>query len=1224
MMPQALSRLISAWPLVGKRSLAHWRLLLSVIIGVLLASAIMAGTVIYFNSLRELALGNALSRLTTEETNILIKARRGPTTVDEYAKVTNIFNREVDARVGWALKDRERGGKSATFFLTAPGNEEAAGSDNARSYFVFLPRLLEHVTLLPGGGVPKEQALSLPGELPMLEAMIPVEAAELFGLRVGDRLSAIPFWEDRFPYATVVISGIFSKNDPTVGLWYMDRTLFEADTGPSFRTVPFYVSEKTFMEVLGASFTDLDSTYGLMLVVDTDRLNAGNASNLHGNIRFMNVRLSADLFSYRQITSLDDALREYDKRLFFSKLPMYIILIVIAVVILYYVVTLSSLLVDQQRAEIALLRSRGASSAQMLTVFVLEGATISALAVLVAPLLAATVISLLGYTSAFSDLSGGDRLSVDVSRGAYLMALLGGLLSFAALMVPAVQASRIGVTAHRQQAARPTTQPLFQRYYLDVMLLVVSVLLFRQLTERGSVVTSNLFGQLTEDRLLLAVPAVVLLAAALVMLRLFPLFIRYLGGESHALVHLVMAGTVLILTPAIAANGWLESEASAWPVQAILVLALGVAYWATHRIQSPLFVGIGVVVQGTFVALLFLVGPGLPLHQVFVPILFSLVPAQVLFYFLRGFSQRAPVGFVMGLWQMARNPTHYARLSLLLILMAGLGIFSASFGGTLERSFEERALYSTGSDIRIEGLVLNSSGPTKSVRESYAELPGVERVSPVFRGFGSDLSRLFGEHFTMFALDGEVMSQIAYARDDFSDEPLDEILSFLEHDAPPVGLVLPEDARIITIRVKPDRSHPSVFLTARMLDSNGRYFSYRLGPLDFGNWTDLRADLENIRGFGRFGPLVPTRPLTLVSVSIAESDWRSQLRAGSVSIDEISVTTRGNENIVIEGFDDVGKWSVLRVAKESVTDGLRESPSPTNGTTGAAAFIWSGGLPMMSRGIFHGPPVNPLPVLASKTFLEDTGHHIGNDLEISVVGNRVPVRLADSINYFSTLDTINERFIIADFASLSRYVNLNPSSSEFRPNEVWFSTTSDPDHRSRVLQSLESDEPFNVNKIHDREAALAASLVDPLVKAGWRALLFIAFSAVLILSALGFLVHAYVSFRSRAVQFALMRTIGFSMRQLMMLVWLEQAMVIGAGMALGTWMGGRLGETFMPFLGHDDVGTQVLPPFIMETSWGSLAVTYSAMGAVFALITFGVIWFIRRISLQRVLRLGEM
>ena len=44
----------------------------------------------------------------------------------------------------------------------------------------------------------------------------------------------------------------------------------------------------------------------------------------------------------------------------------------------------------------------------------------------------------------------------------------------------------------------------------------------------------------------------------------------------------------------------------------------------------------------------------------------------------------------------------------------------------------------------------------------------------------------------------------------------------------------------------------------------------------------------------------------------------------------------------------------------------------------------------------------------------------------------------------------------------------------------------------------------------------------------------------------------------------------------------------------------------------------------MDVSWGTLAIIYAAMATVFALITLSVIWFIRKISLQRVLRLGEM
>ena len=95
------------------------------------------------------------------------------------------------------------------------------------------------------------------------------------------------------------------------------------------------------------------------------------------------------------------------------------------------------------------------------------------------------------------------------------------------------------------------------------------------------------------------------------------------------------------------------------------------------------------------------------------------------------------------------------------------------------------------------------------------------------------------------------------------------------------------------------------------------------------------------------------------------------------------------------------------------------------------------------------------------------------------------------------------------------------------------------------------------------------------------------------------------------------------MRQLVALVWLEQALLIAVGMALGTWMGGRLSKVMMPFLGNDDFGTQVIPPFAVQVDWDALAVAYSAMAMLFALIIAGVILFIRKISLHRILRLGE-
>ncbi len=1086
-----------------------------------MASAMMAGTVIYFEALRELALESSLESLTPSEADVLLKAERGPTNDEEYVKVARVMVDEI-ARVAWMLRDTDRGGKSATFFLSQPGEEPSAGKDDARAYFAFQPDLAEHVSLRPGGRMPVEQNAAPGPETPLrIEAIIPIEAAELFGLSEGSRLSAVPFWDEKVPYADVTITGVFERNNPDAPVWHMHDTVFAAATATSFRTVPFYLPERTYMDVLGSAFTNMDTTYVWLLDVDTGRLDASNAASAFVGMRLIDRRLSPVLFSFRQITLLDEAIDDYDRRLFFSKAPMFIVLVLIASVVLYYVVTLSSLLVEQQRSEIALLRSRGATSAHILGVFVLEAGAIALAATLLGPLLAALVISLLGYTPAFSDLSGGGLMNVSLSPSAYGMSALGGLLSFAALMIPAVQASRIGVVGHRQTVTRPSRAPFYQRYYLDVLLLVIGVLLFREIRDQGSAITRDVFGQAALDRLLLAVPALILVASGMIILRLFPLVMNVAG-----------------------------------------------------RLLSPIL----------------------------------------------------PAGVVLGMWQMARNPTHYARLSLLLILMAGLGIFAASFGGTLTRSFVDRAYYSSGADLRLEGLLLNSPGPSRPVVDGYLRLPGVVAAAPVYRGSGSDLSRLLGHFYTMLAVDADVFGGIGYFRGDFTDKPIDDLLDSIKEFDAPRGIPLPGDARRMVIEVRSHSRHESVVLTARISDANGRYFSHCIGRLNFVGWREMLIDLAQPRNcFGGSSRTRPVPPLRLASLTVHEQNGQKKLVPGSISVSRIEALTAAGDLLMVEPFDDVTGWSVMRVAPQAKTDSLQPSSASSN-RGGAAVFSWTDGNAIVSRGFHPKPAVEPVPVLASESFLDLTNHRVGEAFEVSVASHRIDVRIVDTFDYFPTLDTLSPRqgYLVGDISSLASVANLEATTADLRPNEMWLSLSGQEGERARLRQQVEQDIPFSAAVVHDRQEALARSQVDPLVRAGWRALLFAAFAAVLLLSIVGFLLHAYVSFRARAVEFALLRTIGLSTKQLVMLVWLEQVMVITLGLALGTWMGGRLGSIIMPFLGNDDSGGQVLPPFVLEVSWPTLLGTYAAMGSVFAVIILGVIWFVRRISLQRVLRMGEM
>ena len=240
-------------------------------------------------------------------------------------------------------------------------------------------------------------------------------------------------------------------------------------------------------------------------------------------------------------------------------------------------------------------------------------------------------------------------------------------------------------------------------------------------------------------------------------------------------------------------------------------------------------------------------------------------------------------GPVLGVWQMARNPAHYARLSLLLILTAGLGIFASSFGATLERSFEERVLYLTGSDVRVDGVreyittrrsfrrfgrtptptpvPIATPTPRATIQEAYGGVEGVEIASPVFRNRGNDLSKFFGESFIMLAMDHPSFSEVAWFRDDFADKPMVDLLGSLQPETALDGVTLPNDAAVLKIRLKGDRPHPSVRVTARARNARERYLTYHLGYLGTSEWQDMETDLRT----GAQTSVSPTLPLTLVS-----------------------------------------------------------------------------------------------------------------------------------------------------------------------------------------------------------------------------------------------------------------------------------------------------------------------------------------------------------------------
>ena len=1113
---EGFAKIIRVWPLIVKRLIVNWRTLSTVIIGVVLACSIMSGTVVFFDSLKEIALDDVLKSLDKEEINILVQAEKGPTNVKEASILNERIHSFSEGLLSSHVNEVLHGGRTTTLFFSYPGQEQNAGKDNARTFFAYLPNLQSHITITDGFGGGDGLGELTSKEISVIKVLVNVQDAANFGLQVGDRISAVPYWDDSVSYVIAEIAGTFEKNNQDDLYWAIEQKAFMYSASDSFKTIPLYLKEDVYMEHLASKFLDLETTYVWMFDIDRESINSSNASNLASNIIYFGNRLDSELNRFVIRTELDKSLQRYDTRILFTKLQMYVVLIMITFVVLYYVVALSSLVVEERRLEVSKLRSRGASSAQILSVFVIEGATISFFATLLGPLIAVGGISLLGFLPGFHEINDGAFLSARLTYQALFMSILGGILSFLALMIPSIQASRLTVSDERTKSNRPNRLTFISRYYIDVIVLIVSLFLFNQLNEQGSMAAQGLLGDGNVNQIMLAVPAIMLIASALVILRIFPL---------------VMS-----------------------------------------------------------------------------------IASRVL-------SRYLPVGITLIMWQISRNPSNYSRLVLLLILMTGLGIFVSSFGGTLNKNFEDRVYYSHGSDVRLSSVSLNARGRSKPLTKEIESMSGVSAVSPSVRLIGTDVTKTFGsDSITVLGIDTNKFEQSAWYRDDFSESSPAEISNTLQ-DTDTKGIELPDKSRSFGVLVKSDKSRPTTVLVARMKDKNGRYFSYDLGKLDSGGWTLKEVEIFGDRG--RF-QLFPTRPLTLMSIGIVETIPQKRLTSGSILIDSVRVRLATGEVVNLEDFRDIDDWQIIDSSISSSNDrvGISEISAKSDSS---AIFTWSEGPPITMRGIYPSTKLKPISAIVNSDFLINTQYSLGDQLKLSVDGHRIDVVLRDKVRYFPTINPIEDNFIVVGLDPLIHRLNIGSLFGSTDPNEFWIDYEDGITNETKrgLKENLINDPPFPYGKLWDTESMLEINRVDPLVKAGWHAILVIAFGSILLLSAIGFFSHAYISYRNRRFQFALLRTLGFSTRQLITTIWVEQVLIITLGMIIGTWMGGRLSEAVMPFLSSDDYGNQVIPPFVIQVDWVNLLITYGVMILIFAAVIVSLIFLARRLVLNKMLRLGD-
>jgi putative ABC transport system permease protein len=538
-----VNRLISSTSFALKRLWSHRVMIASLALGLAVAVALAVSIPLYSDGVNSEVLNNALGQSSADGRQppfsfifSYIGSWFTPISVAQYDPVDQYLHEQAPGVIDLPLQSAERYLATDSLQLHPPGNTI---SRNRRMDLVRLASqssIFEHIQLVEGH-LPDPQE----GGQGPLEVLIALELANELGLETGSTYLLFKPGEVGTPafQMEMVVSGIWVPLDPNESYWFYPPESFEKKP---------LIPEESFFGAVAAKMNLPVNEAAWQLTFDGSQVYSEQVNRLLRSIQQVQNQVTALLPNTTLDVSPVPALRQYSRQSSGLTGLLFVFSTPVLGLVLYFLGLIASMLVQRQRNEIAVLRSRGASRAWVTAIYLLEWTILAGFALVVGPLLGQGLAHLVGRTQSFLDFSRALELDTRLTISSLAIGLAAVALALGLSALPAWQTGRFTIISYKQEQARARQKPLWQRVYLDFLLLAPSLYGLYTLRQASAQGTLRLFGRTIisgspfENPVLFLLPTLFIVSMSLLVLRLLPWLISALAWISTRL-----PGTVPVL-----------------------------------------------------------------------------------------------------------------------------------------------------------------------------------------------------------------------------------------------------------------------------------------------------------------------------------------------------------------------------------------------------------------------------------------------------------------------------------------------------------------------------------------------------------------------------------------------------------------------------------------------------------------------------------------------------
>lgn len=509
-----------------KQKLVHKKwMVVCLLIGNILLAAIASSNPMYQNAALQKTLRSKFSKY-VEENNAYPGVFSFHTTINVGKGQEQEFQKMQDT----ASRAAEELGVDQTYLINVLGTSKVRGqyvqsrgniTATKTMRIAAMTGITDHIHILSGEGYGEERLAD--GTIPVIVSQRGMSKLDVV---LGDEIEFVKLKNSDGSNVKIKVVGVFDAGDSSDNYWVKS---------PSSYYIELFMNPELFREI----FIDIENqkfnlTSEWSLVFDCDNLQPKDVNALVKNTEALRQSIeSTSRYCAMDLVDYQDILRGYQTAAKKVTTTLLILQIPVLALLLAFIFMISKQMLDLEQNEIALLKSRGSSKLQIIFIYFLQSAILSAASSIIGVPLGYFMTKALGSTNGFLEFIQRKALHIHLSGSVFLYTLGAALISVAFMVLPVIRDANVTIVNVKHKKSN-SMRNIFSRVYLDVIFLAVSVYGLYSFTERKSELMKDMMEGEPLDPFLLVCSSLFIISASLVGLRLQPLIIKlvyYIGRK---------------------------------------------------------------------------------------------------------------------------------------------------------------------------------------------------------------------------------------------------------------------------------------------------------------------------------------------------------------------------------------------------------------------------------------------------------------------------------------------------------------------------------------------------------------------------------------------------------------------------------------------------------------------------------------------------------------------